>query len=218
MRNHEVLALFLLCGDLSAVLYRFALLHPVRHEVSGRRSDVGGRACGSVHAELRGSVLVWRCAVRVLGARRLILGGLVCAAAASALLGIFGPGAGWLAFNGSLILLGIGVGAVIPTISTRAIEAAGLERASLVSGIVFMCQLAGAALLLAVSTAIFSAASARDLERSVARDGIVLAPDQRQAVEEVIAGARNRPCAPASDRRGSWMIWPASSTGLINSV
>lgn len=96
-----------------------------------------------------------------------------------------------MAFNGSLILLGIGVGAVIPTISTRAIEAAGLERASLVSGIVFMCQLAGAALMLAVSTAIFSAVSAGELQRALARDGIVLAPDQRQAVQEIIAGARN---------------------------
>ena len=33
--------------------------------------------------------------------------------------------------------------------------------------------------------------SARDLEGSLARDGIVLEPDQRQAVEEIIAGARN---------------------------
>ena len=54
-----------------------------------------------------------------------------------------------------------------------------------------MCQLSGAALMLAVSTAVFSAVSARDLEGSLARDGIVLEPDQRQAVEEIIAGARN---------------------------
>lgn len=54
-----------------------------------------------------------------------------------------------------------------------------------------MCQLSVAALMLAVSTAIFSAASARDLERSYTRDGIVLAPDQRQAVDEVMAGAKN---------------------------
>ena len=33
------------------------------------------------------------------------------------------------------MLLGIGVGAVIPTVSSRAIEAAGIERASLVSGL-----------------------------------------------------------------------------------
>lgn len=125
------------------------------------------------------------------GARKLLCIGLICAALASVFLGLVGPGAPWLAFNGSLVLLGVGVGAVIPTVSYRAIEAVGIDRASLVSGIVFMCQLSGAALMLAVSTAIFSAASARDLERSYTRDGIVLAPDQRQAVDEVMAGAKN---------------------------
>jgi hypothetical protein len=109
--------------------------------------------------------------------------------ASSALVGILGPGTGWLAFNGLLVLLGIGVGAVIPTISTRAIEAARLERASLVSRIVFMCQLAGRRSHARGEHGAFSAVSARDLQRSLARDGIVLAPDQRQAVEEIIAGA-----------------------------
>jgi hypothetical protein len=61
------------------------------------------------------------------GPQRLIGAGLVCAGVARALLAIFGPGAGWLAFHGSLMLLGIGVGAVIPTVSSRAIEAAGME-------------------------------------------------------------------------------------------
>ena len=103
------------------------------------------------------------------GARKLLCIGLICAALASVFLGLVGPGAPWLAFNGSLVLLGVGVGAVIPTVSYRAIEAVGIDRASLVSGIVFMCQLSGAALMLAVSTAIFSAASARDLERSYSR-------------------------------------------------
>jgi hypothetical protein len=66
-----------------------------------------------------------------------------------------------------------------------------MDRASLVSGIVFMCQLSGAAVMLAVNTAIFSATSARDVERSSIREGIVLDPDQRQAVEEIMTGAKN---------------------------
>ncbi len=150
------------------------------------------------------------------GARKLLCIGLICAALASVFLGLVGPGAPWLAFNGSLVLLGVGVGAVIPTVSSRAIEAVGIDRASLVSGVVFMCQLSGAALMLAVSTAIFSAASARDLERSYTRDGIVLAPDQRQAVDEVMARARKTfmrfRCEPS--RRSP--IWPASSTAPIS--
>ena len=126
------------------------------------------------------------------------------------------------------------MGAVIPTISSRAIEAVGLDRASLVSGIVFMCQLSGAALMLAVSTAIFSAASARDLQRSLARDGIVLAPDQRQAVQEIIAGARNvhalplRTAAEVDDLAGivdrayqsglSVVLWLSAALVLISLV
>jgi hypothetical protein len=45
--------------------------------------------------------------------------------------------------------------------------------------------------MLVVNTAVFSAVSARDLQGSLARDGIVLEPDQRRAVEEIIAGAQN---------------------------
>jgi hypothetical protein len=87
-----------------------------------------------------------------IGARRLICGGLVCAAVATVLLGMFGPGAG-LAFNGSLVLLGVVWARSYRRSAPVAIEAAGMERTSLVSGIFFMCQLAGAAVLLAVSTA-----------------------------------------------------------------
>jgi hypothetical protein len=54
-----------------------------------------------------------------------------------------------------------------------------------------MCQLSGAAVMLAVNTAIFSATSAWDLNHSCAREAVVLAPDQRQAVEEIMAGAKN---------------------------
>jgi predicted MFS family arabinose efflux permease len=39
---------FLRGGNLSAVLHRFALRHPVRHEVPGQRSDMGRCAGGSV--------------------------------------------------------------------------------------------------------------------------------------------------------------------------
>jgi hypothetical protein len=55
----------------------------------------------------------------------------------------------------------------------------GLDRASLqwvINGYVLMWQLSGAALILAVSTAIFSAVSARDLQGSLAHDGIVSSP------------------------------------------
>ena len=140
----------------------------------------------------RSGVLLWRHALRGIWGAKANRWRSRCAALARILLGLFAPGAPWLAFNGPLVLLGIGVGAVIPTISSRAIGAGGLERASLVGGSrFFMCQLAGAAVMLAVGRALFFAASAWHLEHSYARDAIVLPPDQRAAVEEVIAGARS---------------------------
>jgi hypothetical protein len=65
-----------------------------------------------------------------------------------------------------------------------------------------MCQLSGAALMLAVSTAVFSAVSARDLQGSLARDRIVLEPDQRQGLRNHCR-RQKRPCTSASDGGGS---------------
>jgi len=192
MRNREFLTLCL-CSVVVCQLFFIVLLYFTQYAMKFLGDDPMWAGARVVQFMLSYGAVSYFGGVLYgfFGARRLLCVGLVCVAVASVLLGIVGPGAPWLAFNGSLVLLGVGVGAVLPTITSRAIEAAGIERASLVSGIVFMCQLSGAALMLAVSTAIFSAASARDLERSFAREGIVLSPDQRQAVEEVMAGAKS---------------------------
>lgn len=128
---------------------------------------------------------------KLLGSRFLLIAGLISAGIASLGLGWVGPGASWLPFNALLVLLGIGVGAVIPTVSARAIETAGTEKASLVSGITFMCQLAGSALMLAVNTAIFSAVSTRQLTQLFAREGVTLTPFEETAIGKVMAGAQN---------------------------
>lgn len=127
--------------------------------------------------------------IKLFGTRLLLVFGLSVGIVASALLGIFGPGASPLPFNGALILLGVAVGAVIPTVSARAIESAGSARASLVSGITFMCQLAGSALMLAVNTAIFTAVGAQELTRLFAREGVTLTAAQRSVVGDVMEGA-----------------------------
>jgi EmrB/QacA subfamily drug resistance transporter len=126
-----------------------------------------------------------------LGTRGLLVAGLVSASVASVLLGITGPGATWLTFNALLILLGIGVGAVIPTVSNRAIETVGIEKASLASGLIFMCQLAGSAVLLAVNTAIFTAVSKFRLQQILADKGVTLDAIDKLQVEGVLTGAQN---------------------------
>ncbi len=128
---------------------------------------------------------------KVFGTRTLLIVGLICAGLASVLLGLVGPGASFLPFHSLLILLGVGVGAVIPTVSARAIETAGTEKASLVSGITFMCQLAGSAFMLAVNTAIFTAVSTLRLRHLFAKEGVTLTPSEETAVGNVMAGAQN---------------------------
>ncbi|MDD5199494.1 MAG: MFS transporter [Terrimicrobiaceae bacterium] len=120
MRNREILTLCL-CALVICQLFfcRAPLLHAIRDEVPRRRSDVGRRArvqfmlSYGVVSYFGDPLIAW------LGTRRLLVVGMACAIAASILLGIYGPGAEWLVFNGSLVLLGVGVGAVIPTVSSR---------------------------------------------------------------------------------------------------
>ncbi len=132
------------------------------------------------------------------GTQRLIMAGLVSATIASVMLGYLGPGGEWLAFNASLVLLGIGVGAVIPTVSVRAIETVGTANASLVSGITFMCQLAGAAVMLAINTVIFAAVAASRLKQSFGEENVTLTAAQNTAVEDVLRGAGSMHEVPAS--------------------
>jgi MFS family permease len=128
--------------------------------------------------------------MKLVGSRRLLVIGLIMSAAASVLLGFCGPGGSWLPFNLGLVALGLGVGAVIPTVNCRAIGTVGTDRASLVSGVVFMCQLAGSALMLAVNTAIFTAVAMAHLGRGAAAAGVTLSADQQQAVSAILTGAR----------------------------
>jgi hypothetical protein len=114
--------------------------------------------------------------------------GLASATTASVILEWVGPGGGWLAFNGSMVLLGIGVGAVIPTVSVRAIETVGTSKASLVSGITFLCQLAGAAAMLAINTVIFEAVSAGRSNQLFGEQNVTLTSPQQTAINALLRG------------------------------
>jgi MFS family permease len=123
-----------------------------------------------------------------LGTRRLLLGGMACGALAATLIAWVGPDGDWPLFYGSLILLGIGVGAVIPTVSARAIETAGSERAGLATGITFMAQLAGSAALLVVYTAIFRATSRSSINAQLQSADVTLTGEEEVAVSHLVSG------------------------------
>jgi MFS family permease len=191
MRNREIMTLCL-CAVVICQLFFIVLLYFTQYAMKFLGEDpmwAGARVVQfmltyGIVSYFGGPLSAW------LGTRRLLVIGLACATVASILLGVFGPGASWPIFNGSLSLLGIGVGAVIPTVSARAIETAGAERASLVSGITFMCQLAGSALMLAINTAIFTAVASRELDGILARERIALTTADRAAIESVMTGSQ----------------------------
>lgn len=192
MRNREIMTLCL-CALVICQLFFIVLLYFTQYAMKFLGEDpmwAGARvvqfmlAYGLV-SYLGGPLSSW------FGTRRLLAIGLGCALAASVSLGIFGPGAGPVIFNASLVLLGVGVGAVIPTVSARAIETAGSGRASLVSGITFMCQLAGSALMLAINTAVFAAVSFHQLDGILARENVVLTQAERAEVQAVMTGAQS---------------------------
>jgi len=133
----------------------------------------------------------------IFGARKMLLAGLGSAVLAATLLGIYGPGGNWVIFNSLMIVLGMGVGLVIPTVNARAIESAGTERAGLVSGVTFMVQLSGSALMLAVNTALFSAIGLATFLRLTAQENITLTAPEQSLAEDVLTGASTIHALPA---------------------
>ena len=71
----------------------------------------------------------------------------------------------------------------------RAIEAVGTAKVSLVSGITFMCQLSGSAVMLAINTVIFATVSAKTLRNLLAVEHVPLTAAENTAVESILRGA-----------------------------
>ncbi|MEM7146904.1 MAG: MFS transporter [Verrucomicrobiota bacterium] len=124
------------------------------------------------------------------GKRRLLIFGLICGAIAAVSLGIIGPGAEGLSYNLAAVILGIAVGAVLPTANVAAIDYVGTAQAGMISGIMFMIQLAGAAAMLAVSTAVFASVSHSHLNDAFHKENVTLTAAQDADARSIIRGAK----------------------------
>ena len=69
---------------------------------------------------------------------------------------MIGPDAGFEDLAPGLLAVGIGCGMFYPSVTTAAVTALDAARASLAGGIVYMFQIAGGAVGLGISTAIFT--------------------------------------------------------------
>ncbi len=107
-----------------------------------------------------------------LGAKLIVSVGAAFLGAGMLLLSMLDADSSYLSLVPGMVVLGIGVGLFYSSITTSAVTALDPSRASLVGGIVYMCQIAGGAVGLGLNTAIVVAAGSSSADLA---DGIGVA-------------------------------------------
>ena len=96
--------------------------------------------------------------------------------------------AGYGSFVPGLAVTGIGVGLFYPSITTAAVTALDEARASLAGGLMYMFQIAGGAIGLGLTTAIFESTSESEVAEKASAAGAQLTEAQENVVHGVLAG------------------------------
>jgi EmrB/QacA subfamily drug resistance transporter len=92
-----------------------------------------------------------------LGAKPLAVVGAACIAVAPFLFSQVGEGSGYAALVPGMFVLGIGIGSFYPTATTAGVTSVDESQSSLAGGILYMCQIAGGAIGLGLTTTVFAA-------------------------------------------------------------
>jgi EmrB/QacA subfamily drug resistance transporter len=123
-----------------------------------------------------------------LGGRRVIIAGTALLAAGPLVVSFFGPDSPYGALVPGLVLIGVGAGLFYPSITTAAVTMLDATRSSLAGGITYMFQIAGGAVGLGLTTALFTSRS-EDLVVSLAHDrGLPDTSQQAGVIHGVLAG------------------------------
>jgi len=93
------------------------------------------------------------------GAKPLAVLGAACIAAAPFLFSQVSDGSAYASLVPGMFVLGIGIGSFYPTATTAGVTSVDETQSSLAGGILYMCQIAGGAIGLGLTTTIFSAQS-----------------------------------------------------------
>jgi MFS family permease len=123
-----------------------------------------------------------------IGGRPVIIAGTVCLAVGPFLLSLFEADSSYGTLVPGLIVTGLGVGLFYPSITTAAVTALDPERSSLAGGIVYMFQIAGGAIGLGLTTAIFTTRSEDKLATEAAEAGSDLTAHQTAVLHGDLAG------------------------------
>jgi EmrB/QacA subfamily drug resistance transporter len=123
-----------------------------------------------------------------IGGRIVITVGAACIAAGPLLLSLFSVDSGYLILVPGLLVTGLGIGLFYPSVTTAAVTALDAARASLAGGIVYMFQIGGGAVGLALMTAIFTARSQDRVAADAEQIGVQLTDREANAIHGVLAG------------------------------
>ena len=109
-------------------------------------------------------------------------------AAGPLLLSFFGADSGYAALVPGLAVTGIGAGLFYPSITTAAVTMLDQARSSLAGGITYMFQIAGGAVGLGLTTALFTTRSEDKVVSDASQLGLQMTGDQAAVIHGVLAG------------------------------
>lgn len=127
-----------------------------------------------------------------LGARWSIFTGLVMLSLGTFLILFLGFDDGFTGFVPGMVVFGIGVGFSVPSITTAAVGEVDESRASLAGGIIYMLELAGGALGLAVITTIFTDVARNDVLDNLSAIGITANGPHMSDIINFVLGSGSR--------------------------
>jgi EmrB/QacA subfamily drug resistance transporter len=123
-----------------------------------------------------------------LGAKLTITAGAVAFTLGPFLLSLIDADSTYASLVAGLVITGVGAGLFIPSVTTAGVTALDPSRASLAGGLIYMFQIAGGALGLGITTAIFTITSENELDQQATAAGANLTDHQVAVMHGALAG------------------------------
>ncbi len=123
-----------------------------------------------------------------LGAKLVVSTGALAMAVGPFLFTFLGADDGYAVLVPGMVVAGVGIGIFYSAVTTAGVTALDESRSSLAGGILYMFQLAGGSVGLALTTTVFLGASNKAIDNDAAALGVTLSTADRQAVSGVLAG------------------------------
>jgi EmrB/QacA subfamily drug resistance transporter len=123
-----------------------------------------------------------------LGAKVTVTAGAIGLTVGPFLLSMVDAGSSYSGLIAGLAVPGVGAGLFYPSVTTAGVTALDPGRSSLAGGVVYMCQIAGGAIGLGITTTIFTLTSENDLDTKAAAAGQELTDHQVAVLHGQLAG------------------------------